>query len=108
MTDRELLSAAIRASGLSVTRFAVEVMTREPRTIFRWLSGESPIPAIVRAKLERDVAGGEQADGVEHDRHHDHDPDHLRDRRVNRELRDRPEEDTADDQQDEEGNQHGP
>jgi hypothetical protein len=51
MTDVELLRAAIVASGLSARRFAVEVLLRDERTCRRWLAGDSPIPAPVRAFL---------------------------------------------------------
>lgn len=52
MTDSELLSAAIKASNLSVRRFAADVLTRDPRTVWRWLAGENALPAAVRAKCE--------------------------------------------------------
>jgi len=60
MTDAELLSTAIKQSGLSVRRFAVEVLVRDPRTVFRWLRGVVPatgeplkLPLAVRAHLEK-------------------------------------------------------
>lgn len=43
----EYLKQRIEQSGLSTTRFAVEVLMRDPRTVRRWLSGDSPIPAVV-------------------------------------------------------------
>lgn len=44
-----LLRKAIKASGLSSRRYAETVMIREPRTVRRWLTGESPIPdAVIR------------------------------------------------------------
>lgn len=52
VTDAELISATITASGLSVRRFAAEVLTRDPRTVWRWLSGENPLPRAVREKCE--------------------------------------------------------
>ncbi len=52
MTDAELISAAIKASGLSVRRFAAEILTRDARTVWRWLAGENPLPQAVRAKCE--------------------------------------------------------
>ncbi len=52
MTDPELIRAAIDHSKLSVSRFAREVMIREPRTVRRWLAGDSPLPAQVRRHLE--------------------------------------------------------
>lgn len=51
-TDQELLAAAIERSGLSSVRFATEVMSRTPTTIRRWRGGR-PMPAVVRAWLER-------------------------------------------------------
>ena len=50
MTDGELLRSAIDASGLSVRRFAREVLVRDPRTVFRWLAG-APLPRAVRELL---------------------------------------------------------
>lgn len=47
-----LLSKRIEQSGLPVQRFAREVLRREPRTVFRWLAGRSPIPNRVRLFLE--------------------------------------------------------
>lgn len=47
-----LLEDRIEASGLSTTEFAEDVLWREPRTVRRWLSGESPIPRKVLDKLE--------------------------------------------------------
>lgn len=46
-----LLRSAIEASGLSASAFARQVLLREPRTIRRWLSGESPVPSIVQNHL---------------------------------------------------------
>lgn len=42
-----LLSRRIDESGLTVHEFARHVLIRDPRTVFRWLSGESPVPNIV-------------------------------------------------------------
>ena len=42
-----LLRTAIKASGLSARRYAVEVLVRDERTIRRWLAGKSPIPQAV-------------------------------------------------------------
>jgi len=44
----KLLSRAIELSGLSVTRFAVEILIREDRTVRRWLAAEADIPPVVR------------------------------------------------------------
>jgi hypothetical protein len=46
--EAALLSRRIEESGVSVNAFATDVLLREPRTVFRWLSGESPIPNRVR------------------------------------------------------------
>jgi len=46
-----LLRAAIAASGLSARRYATEVLTRDERTVRRWLAGKSPIPRAVVAML---------------------------------------------------------
>jgi hypothetical protein len=51
MTDAELLRAAILKSGLSVRQFARQVMSREHRTLHRWLAGQ-PIPKAAKAFLE--------------------------------------------------------
>lgn len=48
--DAELISAAIKASGLSVRQFANEQLVRAPRTVWRWLAGENALPAAVREK----------------------------------------------------------
>jgi hypothetical protein len=49
--DIDLLKRAIAKSGLSARRFAVEILTRDERTIRRWLDGDRPIPRVVRRKL---------------------------------------------------------
>ena len=38
----------------AVDRYAREVLVRHPRTVHRWLSGESPIPAVVADSLRVD------------------------------------------------------
>lgn len=43
----DLLKQRIEESGLSSTAFAEDVLLRDSRTIRRWLSGDSPIPAQV-------------------------------------------------------------
>ncbi len=57
-TDRELLSAAIKASGKSVRAFARDVLTRDPRSVWRWLSlaKPSPMPRAVRERCEAIIA----------------------------------------------------
>ena len=59
MTDRELIRAAIDASGLSARKFAVEVLVRNERTIRRYLSGEAAMSKVVRAKCEALTRPGE-------------------------------------------------
>lgn len=53
MTDRDLLARVIAASGLSAERYARDVLLRNPRTVRRWLAGDSPIPREVRAFLAK-------------------------------------------------------
>lgn len=50
----DLLRAAIQASGLSTSRFAREVVCRDPGTVFRWLAGGT-VPRVAREQLERYV-----------------------------------------------------
>lgn len=50
---RQHLRALIRQSGLSVPLFAKLVMARNPRTVERWLAGDSPISPVVVEWLER-------------------------------------------------------
>ncbi len=59
-TDKELISAAIDASGLSVRRFATEILTRDPRTIWRWLAGDNPMPQAVRERCADILKEAEQ------------------------------------------------
>lgn len=47
------LRAAIAASGLSAVIYARTVLIRDPRTVRRWLAGDSPIPESVIQYLER-------------------------------------------------------
>ena len=56
VTDSELIQAAIKASGLSARKYAELVLLRDERTVRRWVSGESPIPKIVREMLLAQVA----------------------------------------------------
>lgn len=49
---RRLLAAAIEKSGLSARDFAEQVVMRDERTVRRWISGDSPIPAVVSEWLE--------------------------------------------------------
>ena len=51
MDDQELLRACITKSGLSVVRFARQIVGREDRTVRRWLAGQ-PIPVAAKQFLE--------------------------------------------------------
>lgn len=58
MTDAELLSAAIKQSGLSVRQFSERVLiapglVKNQRTVWRWLAGENNLPEKVRTICER-------------------------------------------------------
>jgi hypothetical protein len=55
MTDIELLQLAIARSGLSNRAYANRVLWRDERTVRRWLSGKSPIPAIVLERLRAEA-----------------------------------------------------
>lgn len=48
---RRLENAIARMSQGSVAHFAAQFVLRNATTVRRWLRGESPIPAEVRAKL---------------------------------------------------------
>ena len=62
MSDADLLSAAIEASGLPARRFAVELLGVNERTVRRWLAGDSEIrDEEVRDWLTRYVALHETA-----------------------------------------------
>jgi hypothetical protein len=56
MSDRDLLANAIKRSGLSARVFARDVLWRDERTVRRWLSGESPVPAVVADRLREELA----------------------------------------------------
>ncbi len=56
MTDPELIAAAIEASGLSARRFAERVVSRDERTVRRWVAGDIDMPPIARAWLKRWLA----------------------------------------------------
>ena len=43
-----LLREAVRTSGLSAQAYARKILMRNPRTVRRWLAGDSPIPEAVR------------------------------------------------------------
>lgn len=61
MTDPELLSFAIKVSGLSVRQFAADKLTRDPRTVFRWLAGDNPLPKAVREYCTRLIEQQQEA-----------------------------------------------
>jgi hypothetical protein len=52
MSDPELINAAIEASGLSARRFAMRILSRDERTVRRWISGETEIGEVAREWLE--------------------------------------------------------
>lgn len=52
MTDPELITAAIEASGLAARRFAIRIISRDERTVRRWIAGEIEIPTVARDWLE--------------------------------------------------------
>lgn len=56
-----LLRCAITRSGLSARKYAVEVLTRNERTIRRWLAGDSDIPRAVVLRLQREDAATHEA-----------------------------------------------
>ena len=56
MTDPELLSAAIQASGTSARAFARKVLVCNERSVYRWLKGTYNLPRLVREKCETIVA----------------------------------------------------
>ena len=49
---RNLLTLRIEESRLRTARFASDVLIREPRTIRRWLTGDSPIANRVKEWLQ--------------------------------------------------------
>ena len=49
-----LLRRAIDRSGLSARQYAKQVLTRNERTIRRWLARDYPIPRAVIEKLEQE------------------------------------------------------
>ena len=58
MTDPELLSLAIKVSGLSVREFARRLPDApNSRTVFRWLAGHHPLSQTVREICTRMVLG---------------------------------------------------
>lgn len=51
MSNVELLETAITKSGLSLRQFAQRVLTRDARTVRRWVSGRKPMPLAAVAWL---------------------------------------------------------
>ena len=51
MNDVALIEAAITKSGLSLARFARDLLIRDPRTVTNWLDQKHRVPAVVRRKL---------------------------------------------------------
>ena len=51
-----LLKAAIKKSGMSARKYAVVRLTRNERTIRRWLTGETPIPRVVIPFLQSELS----------------------------------------------------
>ncbi len=56
MTDRELINAAIAASGLGAGKFARYLMGRNERAGRYWQTGENALPEQAREWLERFMA----------------------------------------------------
>lgn len=52
MSPNDRLRRLIEASGLSARRFAFDVLSRDERTVRRWLAGET-IPESAATWLER-------------------------------------------------------
>jgi hypothetical protein len=48
-----LLRQRIAESGLSARQYAMQVLTRDERTVRRWLAGDSPIPRAALNALTR-------------------------------------------------------
>lgn len=56
MTDRELLTEALALTGLSARKVATLFLARDERTMRRWEAGDTPVPAVVVARLRWLVA----------------------------------------------------
>ena len=52
MTDRELLAEVLAVTALSARKFARLFLARDERTMRRWEAGDSPVPAVVLARLQ--------------------------------------------------------
>ena len=53
MTPAQMLEAALVKSGLSVSKFAEDLMGRDPRTVRRWRAEDQGIPFQARRWLAR-------------------------------------------------------
>lgn len=51
MKPADLLRADIERSGLSANRYAVEVLKRDSRTLYRWLAGGKIPKTVVKYLL---------------------------------------------------------
>lgn len=61
MTDQEILSAAVTASGHTVRGFAVEVIDLDERKAFRILKGEAALSGTARVICRAIIARPELA-----------------------------------------------
>tara|TARA_R110000824_G_scaffold140306_1_gene306118 strand:- start:5705 stop:6007 length:303 start_codon:yes stop_codon:yes gene_type:complete len=48
---RVQMQRVVKSSGLSTKEYARRELLREPTTLYRWISGESPIPLVVTTWL---------------------------------------------------------
>lgn len=53
-TARHLLARSLERSGLKVKAYAEVILLRSERTLYRWLSGDTPIPSPVSRRLARE------------------------------------------------------
>ena len=51
-----LLRRAIKESGLSARKYATVILTRDERTVRRWLAGDTAIPRAVVERLTSEAA----------------------------------------------------
>jgi hypothetical protein len=57
LTDREILEAALKKTGLSISAFAEYHMVRDARQVSRWLSGEQDIPPVAIRRMKQIIRG---------------------------------------------------
>lgn len=57
MSPREKLIQSIKASGLSITDYAEQVLARHRSTVYRWLAEEQEIPQAVQRWLDNSTGG---------------------------------------------------